>query len=296
MTLGDAPNPGLSPARAIACLCFGAALIGLAPIALRFATAEIGPQAVAFWRFAFALIPLGIAAAIIRAPIVRPGLLAGAGVAFGMEVGIWHAALLLTTVANATLFSNMAPIVAALIGWLVFKERIKLGFAAGAGIAVVGAALLSLTAQGATAGNATLWGDVLGLLSAVGYAIYLVILNRARRDSHVVPAMLITTAAAMAVSLGASVALGETLLPQSPQTWLVLIGLGVVVHAGGQGLIALGIGRLPIGVATVLLWVQPVAAAAFAWGLFGESLTLWGLVGAACVLFGIWVVQATRAP
>jgi drug/metabolite transporter (DMT)-like permease len=292
----SSPSPAAIPItrpHAVLCVAAGAALIGLAPIGLRLAQAEIDPQATAFWRFLFALPVLLVIAAVVRAPIGRPSLLAAAGVAFGAEIGVWHVALTLTSVANATLFSNMTPIVAALAGWLLLKERISAGFAMGAGIAIAGGCLLAFGRS--NPGESALVGDALGLLSAVGYATYLILLNRARRTVHVVPAMLVTTFFAMLVSLAAATTMGERIWPQTPQMWGLLIGMGVVVHVGGQGLIALGIGALPIAMSTVLLWVQPVAAAAFAWALFGEALGPAGLLGAACVLGGIYIVQRARA-
>lgn len=284
------PRPGLDRLGAIACVAGGAALIGLAPIGLRIS--EVDPQATAFWRFFFAMPALLLIAAIVRAPIQKPWMLAGAGAAFGAEIGVWHAALMLTTVANATLFSNMTPIIAALAGWLLFKERISKAFAMGAGIAVAGAAMLTFGRS--AGGQGALIGDLMGLLSAVGYATYLIILGRARKVVHVVPAMLVTTFFAMLVSLAATLALGENLWPQTWQGWAILVGLGLVVHVGGQGLIAVGIGRLPIALSTVLLWVQPVAAAGFAWALFGEALGPIALLGAGLVLAGLYIVQRAR--
>jgi drug/metabolite transporter (DMT)-like permease len=66
------------------------------------------------------------------------------------------------------------------------------------------------------------------------------------------------------------------------------------VHTAGQGLIAYGVGQLPIAISTVLLWVQPVAAAALGWVLFGEALGPIALAGAALVLGGVWIVQRGR--
>lgn len=278
-------------ARAVLCVAAGAALIGLAPIGLRLS--EVPPQATAFWRFLFALPVLLVIAAVVRQPIRRPGMLAAAGMAFGAEIGVWHLALTLTTVANATLFSNMTPIVAALAGWLLFQQKISRGFAFGAGVAVSGAVLLSLGRS--AGGQGSFVGDALGLLSALGYATYLILLGRARATVHVAPAMLVTTAFAALVALAAALAFGERLLPETWQGWAILVGLGVVVHVGGQGLIALGIGSLPIALSTVLLWVQPVAAAAFAWILFGEALGPLGIVGAVLVLGGLYWVQRSRA-
>jgi drug/metabolite transporter (DMT)-like permease len=72
------------------------------------------------------------------------------------------------------------------------------------------------------------------------------------------------------------------------------VALGVVTQAGGQGLIAAGLGRLPLALSAVLLWVQPVTAAGLSWALFGEALGPLALLGAALVLGGVWVVQRGR--
>ena len=45
---------------------------------------------------------------------------------------------------------------------------------------------------------------------------------------------------------------------------------------------------------TVLLWMQPLVAAALSWMMFGEGCQPLALVGAALVLAGVYVVQRTR--
>lgn len=278
--------------RAALAVAAGAAIIGFAPIGLRLS--EIGPMATGFWRFVFAMPVLAILAAMAPAEgrPKRLGPLVGAGVCFGLDLTLWHGALVLTTVLNATLLSNMTPILAAAAGWLFLRERVSWGFAMGAGVALVGAALLTLSR--AKGGGGALTGDALALASAVWYAAYLVILREARRGVDVRIAMFVTTAASLVVAAIATVLLGESWFPQTAQGWLVLAGLGIVVHTAGQGLIAYGIGRLPIALSTVILWIQPVAAAALGWILFGEALGPAALAGAALILGGVWIVQRDR--
>ncbi|MGE3249947.1 MAG: DMT family transporter [Hyphomonadaceae bacterium] len=290
-----------SRAIAIASVAGGAALLGFAPIGVRLS--EIGPQATAFWRFAFALPLLFLLCAVQRSapPRNRLAILIVAGICFGLDIAFWHWALGLTTVVNATLASNMTPIIAAAAGWLLFKERITGAYAIGAGVALAGAILLSYAramGSGVASGQAGLTGDVLGLVSAVWYAAYLIIMRGVRAHVSAVAAMFATTAAAALFALALSLAVHEALLPHSLNGWLVLIGLGIVVHVGGQGLIAYGLGHLPIALSTILLWVQPIAAAAFSWMLFGEALTPLAFAGAALLLTGVWVVQrfARAAP
>ncbi|MBU6371305.1 MAG: DMT family transporter [Alphaproteobacteria bacterium] len=284
---------GPSPMGAVAAVALGAAVIGFAPIGLRLS--ELGPMATAFWRFVFALPGLFVLAAM--APREgRPqklGPLVAAGVCFGLDLTLWHAALTHTTVLNATMLSNMTPVLAAAGGWLFLRERVSWGFALGAAIALGGAAVLTTSRIGAGAGGGVT-GDALALFSAVWYAAYLVILRVGRRGVDVRVAMLVTTLASLPVAVIATLATGEAWLPHTAQGWLVLIGLGVIVHMGGQGLIAYGVGRLPIALSTVILWVQPVAAAALGWVLFGEALGPLAFVGAALILAGVWVVQRER--
>jgi drug/metabolite transporter (DMT)-like permease len=273
----------------------GAAILGLAPVGMRLS--EAGPQATAFWRFAFALPTLALAAALLR-PALPAGrdtrLLLLAGVFFALDIALWHAALGLTTVANATLFSNMTPVIAAAGGWLLFRERLRAEWFVGAAIAVAGAFAMSWSrAQG---GQGTLEGDLLGLGSMVWYAAYLLAMRGARSRVSAVMAMLVTTAAALGAAAIATQVMGEDLLPPLDlKDWAVFAMLGVVVHAGGQGFIAFGLGRLPIALSTVLLFVQPVAAAAFGWLMFDEPLGPAGLAGAAAILAGVFIVQRSRS-
>jgi drug/metabolite transporter (DMT)-like permease len=110
-------------------------------------------------------------------------------------------------------------------------------------------------------------------------------------------AMLTTTAAAAATAAVATMVMGEPFIAPDMdwRGWLVVIGLGFVVHSGGQGFIAYGLGKLPIALSTVLLFVQPVAAAAFGWILFDEPLGWAGMAGALLILVGVFIVQLARA-
>lgn len=280
---------------AILSVAAGAAIIGLAPVGVRLS--ELGPQATAFWRFAFALPTLALVATLLRP--ARPAgsdvrLLLLAGVFFGLDIALWQAALGLTTIANATLYSNMTPVLAAAAGFVLFKERLGLAWFVGAGLAVAGAVAMSWGR--AQAGVGHLSGDLLGLGSMVWYAAYLVAMRVARTRVTAIVAMLVTTFAAMlTVALSARV-MGEDMLPAAGdwRTWAVVAGLGIFVHSAGQGLIAYGVGKLPIALSTVLLFVQPVAAAAFGWILFNEPLGAAGLAGAAAILVGVYIVQRGR--
>ena len=293
-------NNGEGRARAALAALIGAAFIGLSPIAFR--VSEVGAEPTTFWRFALALPILGVWAAVSRPfPNRRQlGLLLIAGVLFGIEVSLWAAALTHTTVTNATLLANLTPVFAAAFGWLFLRERLNPSVVAGVAVALAGAAILALARAQSGAGPAHsaqegLLGDALGFSAALGYASYLLIVRALGRGVGLGSLMFWTTASAAATSLLASLALRQPLSPHSAYGWAILTGLGVVVQVCGQGLIALGVGRLPIAISTVLLWMQPLVAAILAWIMFDERLSPLALGGAALILAGIYVVQRTRA-
>ncbi len=277
----------------------GGALLGFSPIVMRLS--EVGPHASNFWRFLLALPILALWAALSRPIPTRRQtvwLLVG-GILFGIEVSLWAVALGLTTVTNATLLANLTPVFAALFGWFLFRERPRLAVIVGVAIALGGAAVLAVARARATAGPAddaeTGWlGDALGLAAAFHYAGYLLILRMLGKDMNVGAVMFWATLSSVLVALGLATMFHEPLLPQTLNGWLLLIGLAVVVQVGGQGLVAYGVGRLPIVASTVLLWMQPIVAAALSWILFEEALGPLALVGAALVLAGIYVVQRNR--
>lgn len=282
---------------AVLAVALGGLLIGLAPIAVRLS--DIGPLGTNLWRFLFALPILAVWA--WRSPRTSrrdTGWLLTAGVFFGLELNLWAIAVTLTTVANATLLTNLTPIFAAVFGWFVFKERLGVRVFAGGFIALAGALLLTLgRAQSATAPasiEAGWLGDGFALASAFGYAAYLLIVRSLGDRVSVGAVMFWAALSSTLVTIALCLAAGADVLPHSLRGWAILVGLGVVVQAGGQGLIAYGVGRLPIVISTVLLWTQPVAAAALSWMLFAERLGVVALIGAALILGGLYAVQRAR--
>lgn len=286
--------------RAALAALTGASLIGLAPIAIK--VSEVGPHATNMWRFLFALPILALWAGMARPNPSPPqtGLIFGAGLLFGLEISLWAAALGLTTVANATLLVNLTPVFAAGLGWLLLKERLSGPVMAGGAVALAGAVILALaraqSGAGPTGAAPLGWlGDSLAFSGALLYAGYLMIVRSLGKSVSVGAVMFWATLGATVVAGAASFVFGEVMLPQSAWGWALLLGLGVLVQVGGQGLIAYGVARVPLVVSTVLLWMQPLVAAALSWIMFGEALGPWAFAGAALILAGIYAVQRARS-
>jgi drug/metabolite transporter (DMT)-like permease len=282
----NAVVPRRADARALAALLTGAVLIGFAPIFVRLT--DVGLTACAFWRTLLAL-PL-LALLMVRETggvRIKPGIgwLLLAGVFFAGDLVFWHQSIHYSSVANATLITNLAPVFVTLASFLFFGERFRAVFVAGIVLAVAGAAVLM--SNSLKHGEYSLRGDLMALVSAVFYAGYILGVSRARQRYGAMEVMFWATSASMLLLLVIALVLGENFWPQSLRGWWVLIGLALLSHVAGQGLIAWALAHLSASFSAVGLLVQPVAAAIFAWLLLAEPFGVMQAIGGAIVLAGI---------
>ncbi|MBC8023077.1 MAG: DMT family transporter [Burkholderiales bacterium] len=275
---------------AFLCLLAGGCAIAFAPIFVRLA--DTGPVASAFWRCALAVPVLWVwvyAKARVE-PKAHVSLvpLALAGLFFAGDLGVWHFSILYTSVANATVLANLAPIFVTLAGWLFWRRKVTRTFLIGMFVAIAG--MFVLVGPNFAAGGRPLVGDALGALTAVFYAGYFLAI-KAARDARASTARLMawsTTITAL-VLLPVALLMPQPFLPSSAAGWWVLAGLALISQVLGQGLIAYAFAHLPASLSSVSLLIQPVMAALFAWALFAEAIGVVQLAGAALVLAGIWV-------
>ncbi len=286
-------------------LVAGAIAIGFAPIFVRLS--EVGPVSTAFWRLLLALPALWILAAVetrqarSAAGVVPAGAATGerspglrtmtavTGLLFAGDLAVWHWSIRFTSVANATLLANFAPIFVVLFGWFVFRKRVSRRFVVAMLVALAGTTLL--VGGDFRLDPRVLLGDALGLVTAVFYAGYLLSIKNLRERCPTFTIMarsgLVTVAALLPVALIS----GEKFLPSTAAGWRVLLALALVSHVGGQSLIAFALAKLPAPVASVSLLVQPVTAMAAAALLLREAVVPVQLVGVMLVLAGVFVVR-----
>lgn len=284
---------GKRNSMALVALFAGAIGIAFAPIFVRLS--EVGPVATALWRLALALPLLALWMALQergrKQGATRPAwpMALLAGVFFAADLAVWHWSIRLTSVANATFLANLAPVAVTLGAWVLLGERARPVFFAGMLLSLAGAALL----MGANVGGpgSVLLGDGLGMLTAVFYAGYQLCVKRLRDTQSTARIMFASGAACATVLLPLALLMGEAILPASPAGWGVLLGLALVCQLAGQGLITWAVAHLAASFSSVSLLLQPVAAAGFAWLLFGEALAALQWFGAAAVLAGIWLAR-----
>ncbi len=280
---------------ALPLLLCGAVAIAFAPIFVRLS--ELGPTATAFHRLFLALPVLWLWNAADQArdraprPLGRADVLGLVivGLFFAGDLAFWHWSIRYTTVANATLLANFAPVFVALAGWAMFGERFSRTFLIGMATALAGACVLM--GRSVTLSPTNLLGDALGLVTAMFYAGYIVCVGRLRARLSTATIMAGSGLVTCAALLPVAVVSGESLVAESLYGWLVLLGLALVSHCGGQGLIAYALAHLPAAFSSVSLLLQPAVAAGLAWLLLGEALGPYQGLGAVLVLTGIYLAR-----
>ena len=285
-------------ARSFLCVIGGAVCIGFAPIFVRLS--ETGPVATAFWRMTLSLPVLWL----ILAANSRTGPLASdsdrprrvsawpvavAGFFFAADLAVWHWSLHFTTVANSTLLANFAPVFVVLFGWAALGQRVSRRFLVAMAVALMGTCLL--IGRDFRFDQRALFGDALSLVTAFFYAGYLLSIKASRERFSASVIMAHSGVIAALLLLPVALGSGERMLPLTTHGWLVLGGLALIVHVGGQGLIAYGMGRLPAAVASVSLLVQPLTAAIAAAMILHEPIALAQVLGMALVLAGVFVAR-----
>jgi drug/metabolite transporter (DMT)-like permease len=282
-------NPSRGPVFAFPALILANLFLAAGPWMVRLA--DVGPVAAGFWRLALA-VPF-LAAIGWRQQKGRPFpgwamilLVALGGLFFAADLAAWHAGILRTKLANATLFGNFASFLFAIYGFILLGRLPRPAQFLALLLAVAGTILLLGKSYELSSANFT--GDLLALLGGLFYTFYLIAVDRARQAMKPWPVLAISTAAGALPILLFALALGEQALPQD---WLPVIALSISSQLIGQGLLVYAMGYVPPVVVGLCFLTQPIASAAIGWVAFGERLSAGDGLGALLICAALVLIR-----
>ena len=277
----------------------GAMMISFSAVWVKLA--HVAPIVSAFYRVFFGTLFL-IAALLLRRGKLWHGwsclgLSIVASVFFALDLYAWHNAIRYVGPGLATILGNFEVFLVPLAGSLLFKERMNLRFFISVPLAVAGLFLIvgvrweQLTPD-------YRFGIYYGLATAVFYSGFLIVLRKLQSHPSKPPATLSLTVVSAATALFLSLEIvrsGQTFALPDLQSALSLIALGLFSQTIGWLLITHALPRIPVGIAGLILLLQP--SLAFVWDvLFFDRQTsslAWG--GVALVLSAIYL-GATSGP
>ncbi len=269
----------------------GALVIAFSGILVRLA--EVSPATAAFFRCAYALPLLGLLAWIERRrygprPRRERLITLGAGVLFAADLVCWHYSIEAVGAGLATVLGNIQVVLVGLLAWVALGERPANRTLAAIPVVFLGVVLISGVVGAGAYGEDPVLGVVYGVLTAITYALFILVLRHGNADLRrpAGPLFDATLIAALCSAL-AGVAIGDLdLVPDlESQAWLVLLALSSQVL--GWLLISVSLPRLPAVVTSILLMLQPVSTVILGAVLLSEAPSAVQLSGVAIVLAGV---------
>jgi drug/metabolite transporter (DMT)-like permease len=207
-----------------------------------------------------------------------PGL--GVALCFGTASTSFVVALGYTTVANILLMQAGVPLLAALLAWILFRERVSPATWIAIAAVITGVAIMvSESLDGAVSPI----GDGLALLIAVMFSVATVI---TRRFAHVrmVPANCL--AALLACAFAASQA---SQFAVSARDMGFLFAFGVINLGVGLAFFAMGARLVPAAIAALLGTFEPILGPIWVWLVHSEVPSLRTIIGGAVVVTALLV-------
>ena len=215
---------------------------------------------------------------------------------FGVDLMMWHRSIREVGPGLATLLGNLQVFIMAGVGIVFYRERPGWRFVLGVLLALAGLWLLVGVGWDKLTPAYHL-GVVLGLLTGVAYAVFMLSLRRAQlRSARLTPEWTLCLVSLLcAIALGGAVAVENAgfAIPDT-QSWLALLGLGLFGQVLGWVLIARAMPQLPASLVGLLLLQQPVLSFLFDVILFARSTAASDWIGLVLSLVGIFIASSRR--
>ncbi len=219
-----------------------------------------------------------------------PGLVVAA--CFAIAASSFVIALAYTTVANVVLIGAGVPLLAALLAWLVFRERVSAP--TWLAIAAVIAGVAIMVSESFT-GAVSPVGDGLAMLIAVVFAIATVVTSR-YKHVRMIPA---TCVGCIISALFAATQASELAVPASQLGLLFLFG---AVNLGlGFAFFTMGARLVPAAYAALVGTFEPLLAPVWVWLIHGEVPSGRTIIGGVVIFLALFThialeFRRSRAP
>jgi drug/metabolite transporter (DMT)-like permease len=218
------------------------------------------------------------------------------GLFFGLNLAAFFSGATHNSVANAALIGSLAPFLIVPLGAKLFTEHYDpraLGFAL---VAFGGVALVLFNAP--PNGDASVRGNLFGLLAMFLFVGYVVSTRHYRRDMDVATFMATVCPIAAVAVLPLAVTHGG-MFGMSATGWTYMLILALLTGVAAHGLLVFAQKTIQIGSIGIAQEVQPALAVVWSFLLLRETLRLWQAVGVAIVVGGLLaftVLNQRRTP
>ena len=215
------------------------------------------------------------------------GAVGGAGLVFAFAGAIF--AIQTTTIANAVFLFSASPFIAAILGGIFLRERVRPATWFAIALAFIG--LFIMVREGLNSGE--LQGNIAALLSAAGFGVFSVAL-RWGRLSDMTPAVVWGCIFSMIAAAIVLTIQGQPIIVSRHDIG-ISVAIGGIILATGMALYTLGSRVIPAAELTLLSLIEVLLAPFWVWLFLNETASAATFFGGAVLLVSVMINAATGA-
>jgi drug/metabolite transporter (DMT)-like permease len=289
-------SPVAPAAYAYGALVFAVLMWGLVPVAIRFLVADLRPETLLVIR----LFPTGLIAVIALLivglrPIAKQDWLRIFIAALVGNCGyqiLAHYGLKTVPASWTGMIFGLEPLFIALFAILLAGERLSAQLITGMVVSIAGIGILMLGSASSIAGDVSLYGMLLVIMSTMGWGIYTVMIRPvAQKYGSFEMSCLTLAVSALPMVIFVRPGIESEVAFLSTFQWAALAFLIIFGTFLAVILWNYGISRIESSVAGMCLYAQPVVAAMGGVLLLGETITWPLLAGGAIIIAGVVMSQ-----
>ncbi|WP_312798409.1 DMT family transporter [Tianweitania sp.] len=201
-----------------------------------------------------------------------PGIVVG--LCFAVASSCFVIAVGYTTIANVVLINAGVPLFAALIGWMLYRDRVSVPTWIAIGAVILGVGVMVSDGLG---GDVSLIGNAIALVNAIAFAIATVVTRR-HADVRMTPATCLGAAFA-----GTFAATQASTYATSLPDFALLVAFGALNLGLGLALFASGARLVPAALAALIGTLETVLGPIWVWLVHAEIPSERTLIGGAIV-------------
>jgi len=283
-----ADKPAVPPKIAIS---FAVVALSFPAIFIRFADTDA--LAISFLRFFFAALILWplfgwkVPGAWRSLDVIDRWRVISAGTFLGIHMFSWVAAVNATTIASAAFLIILQPLIVAVLGHFLLKERINSWVVWAVGLTIIGTALIN--SGDLQFGPSYLRGDFLAIIGAAFAAFYLLAGRSVRQKIDIMPYITLIYTIAAFVLLPICLIMRTPLFGLTNEAYFWILMLALVPTLIGHSTFNWALRYLKAFTVNISLVVEPIGATLMAWFFFKEQPSAMLYPGAALLISSLFL-------
>lgn len=203
-----------------------------------------------------------------------------------LDLAFYSISLIYTSIAEASLLTNLCPFITTFIANIFLKEKVSLKYYFVLLLAFLG--LLLLMSQ-AGLSSKHLLGNWLAIISAIFYALFIILSKQLRNSCSTFRMMFTASLSGSVVLFTLALIFKEQIFPTTFKGALILLSIALFGHLLGNILYISRIKHISLVMSSLVLLIGPVFALLYGYVLFRETFSTQQLAGMFIIIMSVYL-------